>query len=100
MNKLETVQRINKWFREQEKIPGSKPLAKIQWQGTDACLDFHCECGSNLHFDEEFLYYILCGDCKNLYALGDVINVHKIPDEMKQFIMKELNYKTTNDPSK
>lgn len=35
----------------------------IQWKGTDACLDFHCECGYDAHFDGLFAYKVECGGC-------------------------------------
>jgi hypothetical protein len=39
------------------------PYGFIQWKGTVACIDLHCECGAHLHADTDFLYAFQCGEC-------------------------------------
>jgi hypothetical protein len=34
--------------------------AFIQWKGTDLCMDFHCTCGAQSHFDGFFAYALKC----------------------------------------
>jgi len=42
----------------------------IQWKGTDVCMDIHCVCGAQAHFDGDFLYYYECAHCGRLFAVG------------------------------
>jgi len=49
--------------------------AGIQWKGTDACLDIHCECGKHTHFDGLFAYSIECGKCGQMYDLPTTITL-------------------------
>lgn len=44
-----------------------KPHGWIQWKGTDACMDIHCECGEMSHIDAEFCYYVKCPYCGAIY---------------------------------
>ena len=77
------------WLKTWEKAPEgantddgkATPWASLQWKGTDACLDFHCVCGSHLHFDDEFLYNVRCLDCNRLYSLSQTIEVREVPPE-------------------
>lgn len=41
----------------------AQPYAFLQWKGTDACFDFHCECGAHCHFDGYFAYTVKCPHC-------------------------------------
>ena len=43
--------------------------AFIQWKGTDICLDFHCECGADGHFDGDFAYALRCAECGRVWSL-------------------------------
>lgn len=58
--------------------PPEKAHAWIQWKGTDACIDLHCECGSHGHIDADFLYYYRCAKCGQTYALGSNIKLIKL----------------------
>jgi hypothetical protein len=42
---------------------GESPRAFMQWKGTDVCMDFHCECGHDNHYDGFFAYIIRCAGC-------------------------------------
>lgn len=46
-----------------------KPYVFIQWKGTDACIDFHCVCGTHCHCDDDFLYYVQCPTCSKIYQM-------------------------------
>lgn len=46
-----------------------KPSVFIQWKGTDACFDFHCECGEHLHFDGYFAYFPRCSFCGTVWEM-------------------------------
>ena len=41
----------------------------IQWKGTDVCLDFTCECGTEGHFDGYFAYVLECSGCGKLWEM-------------------------------
>lgn len=46
-----------------------RPNAFIQWKGTDVCMDFHCECGTNCHFDGFFAYAVKCQHCETIWEM-------------------------------
>ena len=56
-------------------INESVPHARLQWKGTDACIDFYCDCGIASHIDGDFIYYVECGNCGRIYELNPVISV-------------------------
>jgi hypothetical protein len=41
----------------------------LQWKGTDVCLDFHCVCGADGHFDGYFAYALRCAECGRVWSL-------------------------------
>lgn len=53
----------------------------IQYKGTDICMDFHCECGNDTHFDGDFTYAVRCPYCKGVYELSSYINTRKLTPE-------------------
>jgi len=53
----------------------------IQHKGSYLCMDLHCKCGSHLHIDEEFVYYVECLDCKRVYMIGQRILAFELLDE-------------------
>jgi len=67
----------------QERWPGMKEACRveewpkghafIQWKGTDACMDFHCECGHHNHYDAEFMYRATCEKCQQLYHVSEFV---------------------------
>lgn len=68
---------------EQEKYEG-KPHGWVQWKGTNACIDIHCECGVLGHIDGEFVYSVKCPNCGRLYFLNghiQLIEFEEDPDE-------------------
>lgn len=50
----------------------------IQWKGTDACLDFHCDCGAYHHIDAEFLYAIKCHKCNTIWEMPSHLFPRKV----------------------
>ena len=52
----------------------------IQWKGTEACLDFHCECGHYTHFDTTFTNSLLCSACGAHWDLKSQVGVTRAPD--------------------
>lgn len=45
------------------------PHAFIQWKGTDVCLDFYCDCGTQGHFDGDFAYQLRCPACDTVWEM-------------------------------
>lgn len=58
-----------------------RPHAWIQWKGTDVCADIHCQCGSNLHFDGTFMYFIKCPDCGQHWEVGTHVPIYPVTEE-------------------
>lgn len=52
--------------------------AFIQWKGTDACLDLHCTCGTDLHFDGDFAYAIRCWKCRAIWEMPTELAVTQV----------------------
>lgn len=63
--------------------PGKNPHGWIQWKGTDVCIDIHCKCGESVHFDGDFMYYVRCPYCNQIYEANGHIEL--IPVDEKEF---------------
>jgi hypothetical protein len=55
-----------------------KPEDRIymQWKGTDACLDFYCDCGVKSHLDAYGAYAVKCPACGSVYEIRGT--AHKV----------------------
>lgn len=58
-----------------------QPHGWIQWKGTNVCMDVRCECGELTHVDEDFCYYVECGNCGEVYEVGGHVKLYKIKKE-------------------
>jgi len=67
--------------------PKSPSNGWIQWKGTNVCIDLHCVCGNDSHFDGEFFYFYKCPKCGAKYAVGQ--NVKLIPLTQDQILEVE-----------
>jgi len=62
----------------------------IQWKGTDVCIDLYCpDCGEHYHHDGDFMYYLQCPYCNNIYAVGHNIKLIKLNKEHIDFVKKD-----------
>lgn len=59
---------------------------RIQWKGTDVCVDLHCKCGHHGHYDGYFLYFYKCPSCKMKYALGHIVKLIPLDDEQATYV--------------
>lgn len=69
-----------------------QPNGRLQWKGTDACLDFYCVCGVHLHFDAYFLYNVQCGHCQRYFHLNpniEIIEIEETPQIFTQGLRDE-----------
>lgn len=62
-----------------------EPSAYIQWKGTLVCMDFHCECGANCHFDGAFAYTVKCPHCETIWQMPDTFYPRKADERTYQF---------------
>lgn len=46
-----------------------RPDVFLQWKNTDACMDFRCACGADLHFDGYFANELTCGHCGQTWEI-------------------------------
>lgn len=53
----------------------STSTARLQWKGTDACVDFTCQCGFEGHIDGYFLYYLKCPECQKVWRMDPSISL-------------------------
>lgn len=65
----------------QEKDVATGPHVWIQWKGTDVCCDFRCACGATGHIDADFMYFIACPACGQLYEVGTHVRLYPITKE-------------------
>lgn len=65
--------------------------ARIQWKGTNVCMDVQCECGEDGHIDADFAYYYYCGKCNNLFAVGEHVKLIKLEGEDRQYVISEVS---------
>jgi hypothetical protein len=61
------------------------PHGWIQWKGTEACIDLHCECGHHGHFDGEFFYFYECPKCQRRYAVGQNVKLILLTTEQCEY---------------
>jgi hypothetical protein len=54
------------------------PYGWIQWKGTDVCMDVHCSCGGTMHVDADFLYYLQCPYCGQVYEVGGHVTLSPV----------------------
>lgn len=62
-------------------IPGQSH-ASLQWKGTNACLDVHCQCGKHGHIDDWFCYFYKCLACGRTYAIGETVRMYECSPEI------------------
>lgn len=55
-----------------------QPSGWIQWKNTDVCIDIHCECGKQSHYDGGFMYGIQCPYCKREYFANGYIQLIEV----------------------
>jgi len=65
------------------------PNGSIQWKGTDVCIDLNCRCGADFHFDGDFLYFVQCPYCKEIFAVGTVVDLIPLTPEQLAFIQED-----------
>ena len=58
-----------------------EPHGWIQWKGTDVCMDIHCKCGTLSHIDGEFVYNVICPNCKTAYFCNGHIELIEIEEK-------------------
>lgn len=70
------------WELQDKKI--GEPHAFIQWKGTDVCMDIHCACGHQSHFDGEFAYRVKCPKCGQVYSCNGHIELIALSQNRKE----------------
>ena len=71
-------------------VSDERPEVFLQWKGTDACFDFHCECGAFCHFDGMFAYNVRCPKCKSVYQMPFNLFPRKIAEPKDGSIVVDL----------
>lgn len=64
--------------------PAGAPFARLQWQGTEACLDLYCACGDGDHLDEWAPFVVKCRNCGRIYALSPYIQMVEVPQQQHE----------------
>ncbi len=99
------------WYDQiyQHDNPETPSYGWIQWKGTDVCVDLHCACGEQTHYDGDFLYYWVCPYCDRLWEMGTHISRYEVATEHRSAVLersrvehpsKEMVVPATMDPHK
>lgn len=64
------------------------PEIYIQWNGTNCSIQFFCECGLQDHIDASNFYYVVCSECKRVYAMPDFVPIEEV--DPKVIVGREL----------
>jgi hypothetical protein len=62
-----------------------RPHVFLQWKGTDACFDFHCECGASCHFDGDFAYAVKCPHCGTVWEMPCILYPRKADERLDPY---------------
>ncbi len=84
---METKKALN--LEEADKLFGfchHSNHGRMQWKGTDICMDFICECGYNNHYDGDFAHVVECAGCGTQYALNPHIEMVKLENKTTQYL--------------
>lgn len=65
---LEAAERAA-WSAGANESSPNVPYAFVQWKGTDVCMDFHCDCGADCHFDGYFASEVKCPHCNAIWEM-------------------------------
>lgn len=70
------------------------PYAFIQWKGTDLCMDFHCKCGAQCHFDGYFAYVVQCRHCGTKWEMPAFVKPREVStdDHEPHFLEPDEDY--------
>lgn len=66
---------------EQDRANDDGAGGRIQWKGTDVCIDIWCKCSESAHIDGDFFYHWRCPACGQWYATGERIKLLPMTDE-------------------
>lgn len=83
--------------------PEGEAHGRIQWKGTDVCIDLHCKCGYHGHFDGDFFSLYECPRCHTKYAVGQNVKLIPLTDEQREHAeglpvgFKTCEYEDDND---
>jgi hypothetical protein len=80
-------------IRERDPTPEG-PRGWIQWKGTDVCIDLQCQCGSEGHFDGDFLYWWQCSSCGTKYAVSPNVRLIPLTDAEAEMAEEHVGFKT------
>lgn len=68
----------------------AEAAVNIQWKGTDACLDFYCECGMQGHLDGFAMTGVIeCQRCGNKFQLRTTITPYESGHATTQVIQDD-----------
>jgi len=75
-----------KWYGILEKALEGRtflpePAARIQWKGTEVCMDVYCDCGAQYHIDGEFCFFVKCPKCGRTFAVAPGVPLVEVPND-------------------
>jgi len=62
----------------------------VQWKGTDVCLDLHCRCGHDGHFDGDFAYFLRCVACGRVYEMPHTFFLVEVSEDRAGVIQEPI----------
>lgn len=73
------------------------PHGRIQWKGTDVCMDIVCVCGADAHVDAIFFYHYQCLACGRKFAVGTRVALIELNAEQIAHAERGIGF-TTGEP--
>lgn len=81
-----------KHLREQS--PSDGPFVALDWRDGGIASFFRCSCGGTLDIrslgSSEFVYYIECPSCREVFAMPPTIRPIKLPAEHKAYVLEKI----------
>jgi hypothetical protein len=71
------------WMSKKHRL--DEPSGRLQFKGTNMCMDFDCICGEMFHIDGDFVFSVKCPYCNRIYALDHHLRAVEMVDEFEDF---------------
>jgi hypothetical protein len=65
----------------------------VQWKGTDATLDFNCDCGACQRYRGAFLTFVRCDQCDAVYWLNPTVEAVKLTAKERKVVYQQWSPK-------
>ena len=82
------------WLKERgiyDRDERDTPQGKIQWKGTNVCMDVWCACGTHSHIDAYYAHMFRCWRCGKTYFVSPYVNLYEVPFYVSGLTVEDIN---------